>query len=92
MELSKSGLTTLFMHARAHDLGRTTPDSTQQHKHLAKQADYKKSEIGVSLRASWAALSQIPRQLWRFLKNCFTCLHEPALYERQLAPILERYL
>ena len=85
-------LTTLFMHARAHDLGRTTPDSTQQHKQLAKQADYKKSEIGVSLRASWAALSQIPRQLWRFLKNCFTCLHEPALYERQLAPILERYL
>ena len=85
-------LTTLFMHQQAHDLGRTTPDSTQQRKHHAKQAEHKRSDMGVSPRASWTELSQIPRQLWRFLKNCFACTHEPALYTRQLAPILERYL
>lgn len=44
-------LTTRFMHQRAQDLGCTTPDSTQQHKHHAKQAERQRSAIGVSLRA-----------------------------------------
>jgi hypothetical protein len=83
---------TRFMQQQAHDLGRTTPNNTQQHKHQAKQADHKRSAIGVSLRATWTELSQILRQLWRFLKNCFACRYEPSLYTRQLAPILERYL
>jgi hypothetical protein len=85
-------LTMLFMQQQALDLGRTTPQSTQQYKHQAKQAMHKQSATGVSLRAWWTELSQIPRQLWRFLKNCFACTHELALYQRQLAPLLERYL
>jgi hypothetical protein len=85
-------LTMLFMRQKAQELGRSTPNSTQQYKHQAKQAEYKRSDMGVSLRASWTELSQIPRQLWRFLKNCFACTHEPALYKRQMAPLMERYI
>ena len=85
-------LTRLFMQARADQLGRETPDSTQSRKHDAKQALYKRSAFGVSLRAAWTELSQITRQCWRFLKNCFNQRHAPALYRRQLAPILKGYL
>ncbi|MEY2838772.1 MAG: hypothetical protein RJB60_1071, partial [Pseudomonadota bacterium] len=84
-------LTTVFLHQHAHVLGFCT-SKTQAHKHQAKQAEHQKSTIAVSLRTSWHQLSQIPRQIWRFLKNCFACTHEPSLYKRQLAPILEKYI
>lgn len=35
---------------------------------------------------------KISRQIGRFLRNCFACRHEPALYTRQLEPLLRCYL
>ncbi len=92
MDIVTVVLKTLFLRQQAQDLGRARPDSTQHNKHHAKQVEHKRSAIGVSLRASWTEPPQIPRQLWQFLKNCFACAHVPALYTRQLAPILEHYL
>ena len=43
-------------------------------------------------RAFYAQLSKITRQVWRFLKNCFLRKSSPELYERQLKPLIERYL
>ena len=43
-------------------------------------------------RAFYAQLSKITRQVWRFLKNCFSEKHALPLYERQLKPLLQRYL
>lgn len=85
-------LTRLFLLRRQADLQRSTPDSTQQHKHKAKLNELARSTIAVSLRAIWTELSKITRQLWRFLKHCFAYPSSLALYQRQLAPILERYL
>jgi hypothetical protein len=43
-------------------------------------------------RAFYARLSKITRQVWRFLKNCFHQKHSLLLYQRQLKPLLQRYL
>jgi hypothetical protein len=85
-------LTRLFLMRRQADLELVKPDSTQNKKHQKKQAVYAQSDKGVFLRAMWINLSKIARQVWRFLKNCFTCQHAPALYVRQLEPLLRGYL
>ncbi len=43
-------------------------------------------------RAFYAQLSKITRQAWRFLKHCFREKHSLLLYQRQLKPLLLRYL
>lgn len=43
-------------------------------------------------RAFYSQLSKITRQVWRFLKYCFKHKSTPELYEKQLQPLLERYL
>lgn len=43
-------------------------------------------------RAFYDKLSKIPLQSWRFLKNCFAKKSSQLLYERQLKPILLKYL
>ena len=43
-------------------------------------------------RAFYTGLSRITRQVWRFLKNSFSRKSSLALYERQLRPLLLRYL
>ena len=85
-------LTRLFLHRRQADLALVQPDATQDKKHQKKQAFHQQSGKGISLRAQWNNLSKISRQVWRFLKNCFTYKHEPALYKRQLEPLLRQYL
>jgi hypothetical protein len=85
-------LTRLFLMRRQADLALVQPDSTQDKKHQKKQAIYAQSDKGVFLRAMWVNLSKIARQVWRFLKNCFACQHAPALYARQLVPLLRGYL
>jgi hypothetical protein len=85
-------LTRLFLMRRQADLALAQPDTTQDKKHQKKQANYTQSGKGILLRALWQNLSKISRQVWRFLKNCFTCQHEPGLYKRQLEPLLRSYL
>jgi len=43
-------------------------------------------------RAFYAQLSKITRQVWRFLKNCFSVKSSLTLYQRQLKPLLMGYL
>lgn len=85
-------LTRLFLMRRQADLKLVQPDATQDKKHQKKLASHTQSGKGILLRALWQNLSKISRQVWRFLKNCFTCQHEPGLYTRQLEPLLRRYL
>lgn len=85
-------LTRLFLMRRQVELELAKPDFTQDKKHQKKAASHSQSGEGVLLRAVWQNLSKISRQVWRFLKNCFTCLHAPALYKRQLEPMLKGYL
>ena len=85
-------LTRLFLMRRQADLALLLPDATQDKKHQNKLAIYTQSGKGNLLRALWQNMSKISRQVWRFLKNCFTCQHEPRLYTRQLEPLLRRYL
>jgi hypothetical protein len=85
-------LTRLFLMRRQADLALAQPDATQDKKHQKKLAIYTQSGKGILLRALWQNLSKISRQVWRFLKNCFTCQHEPRLYTRQLEPLLRCYL
>ena len=85
-------LTRLFLMRRQADLALAQPDATQDKKHQKKLASYTQSDNGILLRALWQNLSKISRQVWRFLKNCFTCQHEPGLYKRQLEPLLRCYL
>jgi hypothetical protein len=85
-------LTRLFLMRRQADLALAQPDATQDKKHQKKLASHTQSGKGILLRALWHNLSKITRQVWRFLKNCFTCQHEPALYTRQLEPLLRCYL
>lgn len=85
-------LTRLFLLHQQPQLNLSRPDSTQQLKHNAKLKNHQNSGTGISLRANWTELSKITRQLWRFLKHCFAYPSSLALYQRQLAPILERYI
>ena len=43
-------------------------------------------------RAFWACLSKITKQVWRFLKNAYRHKSSSELYNRQLRPMLEKYL
>ena len=90
--IATSILTRLFLIRRQADLSLARPDATQDKKHQKKLAIYTQSGKGILLRALWQNLSKISRQVWRFLKSCFTRQHEPRLYERQLEPLLRRYL
>lgn len=85
-------LTRLFLMRRQTELELEKPDATQDKKHQKKLESYAKSDKSVLLRAIWQNLSKVSRQVWRFLKNCFTCQHAPALYKRQLKPMLRCYL
>lgn len=85
-------LTRLFLMRRQTELALLQPDATQNKKHQKKQASHAQSGKGILLRALWHNLSKISRQVWRFLKNCFTRQHDPALYTRQLEPLLRCYL
>ena len=82
----------LFLMRRQADLALPQPDATQDKKHQKKLAIYTQSGKGILLRAQWQNLSKISRQVWRFLKNCFACQHVPALYTRQLEPLLKAFL
>ncbi|MCP4471468.1 MAG: IS4 family transposase [Gammaproteobacteria bacterium] len=84
-------LTRLFLDQQFKKLALQDGNTTQTNKHKKKVECYQK-EGGISLRAYWFQMSKIPVQVWRFFKNCF--LKEPSiqLYERQLKPILMRYL
>lgn len=90
--IATSILTRLFLMRRQADLALAQPDATQDKKHQKRQANHTQSGKGILLRAMWQNLSKISRQVWRFLKNCFTCQHEPGLYKRQLEPLLRAYL
>jgi len=85
-------LTRLFMQRRQADLSLEVPDLTQNIKHEKKKLKHEKLGAGIMLRVHWSNLSKITRQIWRFLKNCFTYQHEPTLYKRQLEPLLRQYL
>jgi hypothetical protein len=85
-------LTCLFLHRRQAELQLTIPNSTQATKHNHKQVKPSLSGERIMLRALWQQLAKITRQVWRFLKNCFTYKHEHSLYERQLEPLLRGYL
>jgi len=84
-------LTCLFLEQQYDELALSQGNTTQVGKHKSKIDVYKK-EGGIHLRAYWARLSKIPLQVWRFFKNCFMKKSSPMLYERQLRPILEKYL
>jgi hypothetical protein len=90
--MATSILTRLFLMRRQADLALPLPDATQNRKHEKKRASYAQSDQGILLRAQWPNLSKISRQVWRFLRHCFTAKHEPALYTRQLEPLLRAYL
>ncbi len=45
-----------------------------------------------SHRAFYNKLSKITKQVWRFLKECFHVKSSLPLYQRQLKPLLEKYL
>lgn len=85
-------LTCLFLKDKQADLGLTEGNTTQQRKHVIKRDAYLFDCIGVACRAFYTVLSKIPRQVWRFLKSCFMKKSSPTLYERQLKPLLEKYL
>ena len=89
--LSTYLLTRLFLAQQFEDLTLKNGNTTQLNKHQKKIETYKK-EGGIYLRAYWQQLSKIPVQVWRFFKYCFMQKSSPALYERQLKPVLERYL
>lgn len=84
-------LTRLFLEQQFDNLAMKKGNTTQSNKHQKKIDVYKK-EGGIHLRAYWTQLSKIPVQVWRFFKDCFMKKSSPGLYERQLRPILERYL
>lgn len=90
-------LTRLFLQRRQEDLGLDKPDATQDKKHQQKQDQLKATkgsaeEQSTAYRALWTHLSKVTRQVWRFLKTCFLIKHQQAFYQRQLRPLLLRYL
>jgi len=82
----------LFIDKKSTDLGMPHGDTTQKLKHPAKKSSYTKDHIGIAYRSFYNALSKVTRQMWRFLKSCFSRKSSPALYESPLKPLLERYL
>ena len=85
-------LTQLFLHRRKTELGLYASDPIEENVLKKRQKHALLSTINIRLRTAWHYASKISRQLWRFLKNCFHCKHEPALYQRQLAPLLRQHL
>jgi len=82
----------LFLQRRQQDLQLEKMDGTQDRKHQIKQDIANRTSEANSYRASWTQLSKITRQAWRFLKSCFMQKHGLRLYQRQLRPLLLRYL
>ena len=85
-------LTRLFLQRRQQDLQLDKPDATQDRKHQIKQDQASSSKNSVTHRAFWTHLSKITKQVWRFLKNCFMYKHSLEYYQRQLKPLLLKYL
>ena len=85
-------LTCLFLTDKQSVLGLTEGETTQHRKHALKREAYLYDGIGVACHAFYVVLSKIPRQVWRFLQNCFMKKSSPALYERQLKPLLVKYI
>lgn len=85
-------LTRLFLHRYKTPLNLDKLDSTQDRKHEIKQSAYESQIFGVAYRAFYIGLSKITRQVWRFLKNCFSKESSLDLYQRQLRPLLLDYL
>lgn len=85
-------LTRLFLHKYQKPLNLEKLDSTQDRKHEIKQSAYESQIFGVAYRAFYIGLSKITRQVWRFLKNCFSKDSSLGLYQRQLKPLLLKYL
>ena len=85
-------LTKLFLSRRQKELGLDKVDSTQTLKQHAKQERYALTGHGIAYRVFYDEISKIPRQIWRFLKNCFAEKHSLELYTRQLMPLMLRYL
>jgi len=85
-------VTRLFLHKHEKMLDLDKPDSTQDRKHEIKQSAYETQLFGVAYRAFYVGLSKITRQVWRFLKNCFSRDSSLGLYQRQLKPLLLKYL
>ena len=85
-------LTRLFLVDSSQRLGCDEDKKLQQYKHKKKLLQHAESSGGISFRAYYQETSKITRQVWRFLKNCFTKQSTPELYEKQLRPLLEGYL
>lgn len=85
-------LTRLFLLRRQHDLQLDKPDATQNRKHQIKQEQADFTTTSIAYRVFWMHLSKITKQLWRFLKNCFMQKNSLEFYQRQLKPLLLRYL
>lgn len=85
-------LTRLFVVARQQEMGMVEENSTQTLKHKNKQNNYHRSDGGVAYRAFYTGLSKIPKQIWRFFACCFSKKASPMFYQRQLLPLMLRYL
>lgn len=85
-------LTRLFLHRYEKPLDLEKSNSTQERKHEIKQSAYESQIFGVAYRAFYTGLSKITCQVWRFLKNCFLKERSLGLYQRQLKPLLQKYV
>ncbi len=71
---------------------RNTGDERQGLSVEKKQEQTKELKRYDAYRAFYSQLSKITRQVWRFLKNCFSRKSSLKLYQRQLMPLLIGYL
>jgi len=85
-------LTRLFVIDQQKSLGLKKTDHTQDKKYEKKKERYHCMKNGVMFRAYYEPLSKVSRQVWRFLKNCFSEKSSLALYQRQLKPLMLGYL
>ncbi|MCU7814051.1 MAG: hypothetical protein KZQ89_03155 [Candidatus Thiodiazotropha sp. (ex Lucinoma kastoroae)] len=82
----------LFLQRHQQDLQLEKLDEAQDRKHQIKQDRANRTPEISSYRVSWTQLSKITKQAWRFLKSCFMQKHCLQLYQRQLRPLLLKYL
>ena len=85
-------LTRLFLVKTSAELALDEDKMIQEKKYKKKKASYRVNSKEIRYRAYYSETSKITRQVWRFLKNCFIKKNRPALYERQLRPLLEGYI
>ena len=85
-------MTSLFLNEKQVELKLPEGNTTQQRKHTIKREAYMFDDVGVACRAFYTVLSKIPRQIWRFFQSCFMKKSSLSLYERQLKPLLVKYI